>query len=1182
MNETNHFEKENIRNQEQVLNNNNTIQKKTDLNNPLSSSPYSWASWDQSSLSKQEQAGSHPSLNANNVRLALQSLYGEDGGDVDDEDEANSSSFKTQMKNKNVVHNNKNTINTILFGRSAIHNNDGESSNSSIEFSLSDIVDDTTDDDDTDDDTNNYDTKHNEQHHQQQYLHDDNQNNDKYYYCPTELRLNRVNQHSDYSSASNTTDLNDNENDNNRKKDDFAMKTKTGNSTTTAFHNPVHTNNISQISNYTTTTNNTTTNNIELQQRNKNEQKLLLPPEMKKTQIITPASFFQSGLYGQQQKQQHQQQRQSNSTLSTTCITIGTNTSSSEFEQRMQRIQNENNVLRQELNELIQTRGGSDKKHQVQFNSMRQVMEKIQMEADDTISLIKKETSQDLHEKENILKGWKGGFQSLLQQLFHWNELGFLCSTTDNKLNERILASIKNDHVPEIVQVEMKELLQSLSSIQHHQYQSVGIQTEEEDYNDIKKTTSIAVDTSDLSTLVEKVNKEKILSEVQLENASLRGTNEHLTDQMERYRKQIQALKEKESRISFSSPSTKMTNTTTAATTATTTSSTTPQLFKFQQDDMDEELSQISTKLYKELLRLKNSTTPQQQYNNELQYQEIQVLQDENQRVVKRCIELEHVAEEATKQCEQMGIDYEGKASLFTNEREQFIKDYDNEKQEYQQTFRRNQEVLLRDTSKQIEIMKEEQKNILHTLQKKVDGLEEEKMERKKGMDMKLKLLRDEYDGLVFESQKIKDESTGLVQQVQVLQNERGQLWNEKHNYENNYKTLEEKVAKEEQKSLVLMECKSNLEDECVRLKNRIVLMQTKMEEGESNQLLILREKYDTSTREASKLKNLLDSIKEENISLADGKTNAELECSRLKKECETLHESLDSAIQDGIRSKEVIDILQQKEKDQLHSLELEKTNAEKIHREAKEKIDLIKIECNTLKASKESLQSEVNNLNEKICFINNNRTLGSQANSDSQYQQEQQEIQGNTPKIPSYETNHETTTRISKMPIQTPAFFESTSNTLSSRQNTNCIHTTESKSGLSAVCSCLFEKRIDLALEKKSDLKSRTAVVQQTSYISNQSMDDRLERLKFADHQAFQKLRHASSSSSLRTMRHNNRNCVLLSPFILKPAVKLSTAERINSRNKKTSASVSSNTSLQETEAFVLDILKSCKKSTL
>lgn len=254
---------------------------------------------------------------------------------------------------------------------------------------------------------------------------------------------------------------------------------------------------------------------------------------------------------------------------------------------------------------------------------------------------------------------------------------------------------------------------------------------------------------------------------------------------------------------------------------------------------------------------------------------------------------------------------------------------------------------------------------------------------------------------------------------------------------------------------------------------------------------------------------------------------------------------------------------------------EMKKRDHEKNRVDMETKLELLTRECTSLKDTNKGVRSKIKNQNEEIHSMStvNEMNPGS-LRLPVPMQPAPRQVE-NTPLAPQQITERRVE-RIS-MPIQTPATIDNAIMAASDEQNINDA-LISTKTGLSTVCSCLFESQIcSMNHGHKSATSQRTeAKVEQAVLLSDQSMDKRLERLKLANQRASRKLRHASSTSS--ALRTQNKN---ITPLIVKPAFNLETASkdsklRSNSRKARNTPSVS----VQETEDFIMNILNSCEKS--
>jgi len=653
------------------------------------------------------------------------------------------------------------------------------------------------------------------------------------------------------------------------------------------------------------------------------------------------------------------------------------------LKEQIKLIQGERDSLREDINEVVQTRGLNrnktsniassqhhiqmvERKYQVELDSMRQVAGQVQAEADEKVALVEitmeqmkkkleveeenhrckiREKDELLHERGRQLQQrekeekedkkdrvvWKDSFKSLVEQLcFHtesgaleWNaNLSPTTTLGGMGMSEVVLAAVASEEAREEVKREMGDVLHSLSiprsaTTTRKPSADSCVQTDEEhlpmpllsldreggkegliyEIKDKVQSISVAVDTADLPAFAHLnsntndagdahsdrhyygdllqnqhchngAEKDKEITELQFENASLRGTNEHLTDQFQLCRKQLQSLKESSELVGeggpFISPS----------------SASTARVVNSQNKKTAEEGVAYFSTLVNQLQR----SNAQHTQSNEMLTENIQILEEENSKVVQRRVDMERLVEEAATECEHL--------SHKIDQLEQ-----DNGRLAVEKVG----------VVAKLECLRNEQKEVLERLQMERVTMEEELMERinildrdldeileaKKALDLELASLVDKNSHLVSDANEAEKQVKCLSAQLEGLQ-EKSKIWEEEQDVRDNYTSLCKKNEEVEQELSSVLKNKLEVEDEYTRLRNVNSLTKAKMQQQES-ELTLLKKTNKSLKREGSDQALRLESTRAENVTLADGNTDVEVECSRLKKECEDLHKLLNS-----------------------------------------------------------------------------------------------------------------------------------------------------------------------------------------------------------------------------------------------------------------------------------------------
>lgn len=379
----------------------------------------------------------------------------------------------------------------------------------------------------------------------------------------------------------------------------------------------------------------------------------------------------------------------------------------------------------------------------------------------------------------------------------------------------------------------------------------------------IDKYVSVGVDTEDLmsmgllspgSFITSRMNGsmylQQTISELQLENASLKGSNEHMRGQLHRYRQEIQTLRESLSK-------------------STSSVSAMAEKHRMHSDSMNQHvLEQQNAELLQEIRILSENQ---------------RVVEEENRRVVQRCVELEAVAEDATDECEELVArlaEMERELKEVRDERDNLLishEDYENAT-----TERENENQKLRD----------EMSWKYQSLESKCNHLMEAKSELEKEME-KMHTLKTNLDS---ELDVMRDTIADKNSQISSLEAHLAQLQERLSNEENKVLEFskETKVLKEENKDLHDQQESlrkrqhgvADLEDECSRLRNLNGMIKAKLEITNA-ELNKVKTQNASLIQQLASLRSECDAMRIENVALSDNKTDMEMEMRKYEKECE-------------------------------------------------------------------------------------------------------------------------------------------------------------------------------------------------------------------------------------------------------------------------------------------------------
>ena len=808
------------------------------------------------------------------------------------------------------------------------------------------------------------------------------------------------------------------------------------------------------------------------------------------------------------------------------------------LQNQLQNLQTQNNNLQEEVD-----LGKADKvllsptKYQVELDSMRLVADQLQIEAEERVAIVENECMHlrtrldavllegradanannyefDLQEQEQhaAAAGWRMVFYSLVEQLCLLEESGLRKDATlrmDQLVKDVVgmMADVGDEELEEYLhRLEQgcgsNNVLDSIVSQEADASPFSPMASNKSSPSPAGKYVSVGVDTEDLQSpsVVDfdrhyPSNSLPSISELQLENASLKGSNEHMKEQIGHYKQQLVSLKASSNGVSFSPLITN--NLTTRP--------------------HDNELKQENAQLHQEIHILTEGQ---------------RVVEEENFKVVQRCVELENVAEDATRECEGL------METLGQVEKE--LRSVEDERDELMILHEAYEEAT---NNQEIENrrFRDEVTRDHHVLQDKYDTL----MESSNAFEQLLDSLGCTKVRLEAELEDAKGLAAKQSDEMVSLQSELGRAESERPDMEDKLMKLSEEnqaLAGERDdllKKIEELQKSSNavgnntvvLEDDCSRLRNLNSMIKAKIEVTES-ELSKVKEQNSDFVKQISSLRRECDSVRIENVFLSDTKTDIQVELRNYEKKCTDLNALVARVEKELGKVISLRDELQKQNAslmEQVSSKEEALKNAnEQICGLSKEKVDMestnenLVSECSELK---ERLKNEAIVAEQKrvVLMEETRSSVGSSRTGTlpprKQYYASQGTVGVQTPKSGDGPRTMNRTFPTSSAPTPTPT--------------------------LSTVRSSLFNSL------QKSGTNACLAFTPGSAG-SMQSMDDQLERIKFAKERAMRTLKNVST---------------------------------VLTKTKATgSTTLSSKTTrrLDETEAIVNEILNSCGKQKL
>jgi len=825
------------------------------------------------------------------------------------------------------------------------------------------------------------------------------------------------------------------------------------------------------------------------------------------------------------------------------------------LQQKIDELNEENNHLQEEL-EMQKAEKAllSPTKYQVELDSMRIVAEQVQVEADEEIQILHREREimsyeleqlkqqqqeqgqrqrQNIHTNTNTNqavcpnepnagdnngKMWECAFHSLLEQICLLEESGLRKDATlrmDHVIRDALVGiETESGLIVESSSLEesmgMSECLERLAKgcgssnmldsvvSREGKYEdgandtnhlgtvasSIARDSHGSESQETGKYVSVGVDTDDLKSLglfspaTSSANVsasismtpflQQTVSELQLENASLKGSNEHMKEQIVRYKQKVQSLKDSTAQnTSFVSP-------VFGARAGT-----------HQYAQNENGLKQKSAQLQQEIYILTENQ---------------RVVEEENCNVVQRCVELENVAEDATRECEELIVKLAGaedELEKLQDDREKLL------------TLHAAYEKATNKHELENHNFQDEMTNEFRALQDKCDGLIESSSVLEGEVDsltrVKSKLtveLKDakgslekkckELNSLESQLLHIQEQQPDREDQVEVLKRECNTLKDEKIELKQQVKILQQR-----------RQVSGDLEDECSRLRNLNGMIKAKIEMTEAELAKVKEENY-KHVKKLTTIEADCDAMRCENVSLSDTKTDMEMEMKKYE---------------NGLADQKAVAARVELELGRTISM---RDDLQKHNVKLREQLDELRKQSDAAKSSLKELQSENNTW--KVTFAEERNKIVGGARGES--------------RITNF-TERKPFTSVEGRPNQTQSAGVQTPQTTS-------------PGDFETPAPSSFR---NVSFDAKSPSFTNTTMLRPAATM--QSMDDQLERIKFAKERVMRTLNNVSN------LQQKN------SP--LESTAKKSIPAKAYGKSR-----------LDETEAFVKNILDSCGKQAL
>ncbi len=694
----------------------------------------------------------------------------------------------------------------------------------------------------------------------------------------------------------------------------------------------------------------------------------------------------------------------------------------------IQSLQHELQIIQTERDQLrIQLLDGEktihnvlEMKYQARLDNTRREVEIVQKEAEEKVKMMEKENEQlrqllDEHQKENQSDSnnshgdsdhkndetfWKNSFNALVDNLRKLEETGAWqsCST---RMDEIVYQSMNNHHLEIIASEEtIGDRLRKLSessrkkqrdkSIMHNDDDAAvqpipfGLNVSSQSPHKVEYV-SVAVDTEDLKSSISYQTPymdDGQSNQLVVENESLRGSNDQMRRQLYEYESEVRELKNFKEQIL--SPI-----------------NTTDYYHHRDSDTLDHMNKTTCKKLEHENMILsqeKKIFTEEKIIlleESNILAEEKKAVEDENVRLAQTIVELENVAEDATKQCEQLNQrleETENQLYSLQRTKDDLIVELEKKKEDFQVQEAENRDIF-DEMSKEINGLKsslEALNSSKTTIEGEVGQLKCDKNNLDQvANDLKIEIQRmkaefhSERQVITMEKERTDEAATeafaqvqGLKEKLQFLELHSMQLSNDlAASHENidvlskenkdlmtESENLSEKLIAMEKQVESLSGSQVDLEDECRRLNNINAMMKAKMEtrdcEGESAQT-----ERDELRKKFALLQSSFESVRIENVRLSDSKSDLELKLSQLEDEITMIKRGKTHADNE----KEKVALLLSEKDDQMKELKNQvytlSTENERLDRERKKVKKAIVAYRGGVEQEKDKNNEERNNL---------------------------------------------------------------------------------------------------------------------------------------------------------------------------------------------------------------------------
>ena len=407
-------------------------------------------------------------------------------------------------------------------------------------------------------------------------------------------------------------------------------------------------------------------------------------------------------------------------------------------------------------------------------------------------------------------------------------------------------------------------------------------------------------------------------------------------------------------------------------------------------------MTTISSPAFDDTLDQMNKTNAKLQQENVILSQGQSFMEQENIRLAQRSVELETIAEEATKECERLHIEFQQmKTDLQScqTEKDDIIVKLQSKVHDLQNQLCQNQSIFkeLHDLKRQHNIVNQSKLDLEHQLDLLVKEKEQLQMivneatveirNSKAIIEEKENQLEQMQSNARVEADQVTSDLQRLTQEHDVLKEQSNQIAQDATQYQQKFEEvikendtilcekniLQEKLkyAENEMETFSIKNVEN--EDECRRLRNLNTMIKSKVESNKSNIEGIVNER-DELKRRLTLLQSSLEVIRTENVTLSDSKSDLQMKVGRLEEEIKNFN--MRSSHLDR-EKEEMLILLDKKEhgiKEQQAALE---TNQEQLRTISSEKNQHYR-ELKKLKKAVLAFRSQVD---EKLKAKDNERT---------------------------------------------------------------------------------------------------------------------------------------------------------------------------------------------------------------